>query len=70
MPAIGPERFICRSLALRDFPLVLPKGAAQSTCGEIAALAKELCDGSLGTRRRQAAQLQIDALTKALYGIG
>lgn len=69
MPAIGPERYICRGLALRDFPLVLPKGSAQSTCGEIAVLAKELCDSSLGVRRRQAAQLQIDALAKALYGI-
>jgi hypothetical protein len=70
MPAIGPERYICRSLALRDFPLVLPKGSAQPTCGEIAVLARELCDSSLGARRRQAAQLQIDALAKALYGIG
>jgi adenine-specific DNA-methyltransferase len=69
MPAIGPERYICRCLALRDFPLVSPKGSAKSTCGEIAVLAKKLCDSSLGARRRQAAQLQIDALAKALYGI-
>ncbi|MCX5674649.1 MAG: hypothetical protein NTX87_06540, partial [Planctomycetota bacterium] len=70
MPAIGPERYICRGLALRDFPLVLPKGSAKSTCEEIAILAKELCDSSIGARRRQTAQLQINALAKALYGIG
>jgi hypothetical protein len=69
MPVIGPERYICRGLALQDFPLVLPKGSAQSTCREIAVLAKELCDSSLDARRRQAAKLQIDALAKALYGI-
>ena len=69
MPAIGPERYICRGLALQDFPLVLPKGSAQSTFGEIAVLAKELYNSSLGVRRRRVAQLQIDALAKALYGI-
>lgn len=69
MPAIGPERHICRVFTLRDFPLVLPEGSAQSTCAEIAVLAKELCDGSLEVGRRQDARLQIDALAKALYGI-
>lgn len=69
MPAIGPERYICRVLALRDFPLVIPEGPAQSTCKEIAALAKELCDGSLEARRRQDAQSQINTLAKALYEI-
>ena len=69
MPAIGPERYICRVLVLRDFPLVLPEGAAQSTCEEIAVLGKELCDSSLEICRRQDARSQIDALVKALYGI-
>jgi hypothetical protein len=69
MPAIGPERYICRGFALRDFPIVLPDGPAQSTCEEIAVLAKELCDRSLKIRRRQDAHSQIDALAKALYGI-
>jgi hypothetical protein len=69
MPAIGPERYICRVLTLRDFPLVLPEGSAQSDCREIAVLAKELCDGFLEVRHRQDAQSQIDALAKALYGI-
>jgi len=39
MPTIGPERYICRILTLRDFPLVTPEGPAQSTCEEIAVLA-------------------------------
>ena len=69
MPAIGPERYICRGFVLRDFPLVLPEGSAQLTCEEIAVLAKELCNGSLEIRRRQNARSQIDALAKALYGI-
>jgi len=70
MPAIGPGRNICRVLALRDFPLVLPEGSVQSTCEEIAALAKQLCEGFLQGRRRQDAQSHIDALAKTLYGIG
>jgi hypothetical protein len=69
MPAIGLERYICRVLTLRDFPLVLPEGSAQSNCREIAVLAKELCDVFLEVRHRQDAQSQIDALAKALYGI-
>ncbi len=69
MPAIGPERYICRVLALRDFPLVLPEGSAQSTCEAIAVLSKELCHGPLDVHCRQDAQSQIDALAKALYGI-
>jgi len=69
MPAIGPERYICRVLTLQDFPLVLPEGSAQSDCREIVVLAKELCDSFLEVRHRQDAQSQIDALAKALYGI-
>jgi hypothetical protein len=69
MPTIGPKRYICRVFVLRDFPLVLPEGPAQSICNEIAFLAKELWDTSLEIRRRQDAQSQIDALVKALYGI-
>jgi hypothetical protein len=69
MPAIGPERYICRVLALRDFPLVLPEGSAQSTCEAIAVLSKELCHGPLDGHYRQDAQSQIDALAKALYRI-
>jgi len=42
IPAIGPERYICRVFVLRDFPLVLPEGPAQSICEKIAVLAKSL----------------------------
>jgi len=69
MPAIGPKRYICRVLTLKEFPLVLPESAEQSTCEEIAALARELCEGSLEARDRQDARSQIDVLAKALYGI-
>ena len=69
MPAIGPKRYICRVLTLKEFPLVLPESPMQSTCEEIAALARELCEGSLEARNRQDARSQIDVLAKALYGI-
>lgn len=69
MPTIGPERHICRVLVLKEFPLVLPESPMQSTCEEIAALARELCEGSLEARNRQDARSQIDVLAKALYGI-
>jgi len=69
MPAIGPKRYICRVLTLKEFPLVLPESAEQSTCEEIAALARGLCEGSLEARNRQDARSQIDVLAKALYGI-
>jgi len=70
MPAIAPERYVCRILALRDFPIVLPEGPAEATCGAIGSLAKELCDGSLEVRHRQDARLQMNALVRTLYGIG
>jgi len=68
MPTIGPARHICRVLAFKEFPLVLPESAERSTCKEIAALARELCEGSLGVRTRQDARSQIDVLARALYG--
>jgi hypothetical protein len=69
MPTIGPERHICRVLALKEFPLMLPESASQTACKEIALLARELSEGSLEAPKRQDARSQIDVLAKTLDGI-